>query len=257
MLLDPVFTKANEAIKVTLLSLLARRLVRSEERERPGLFGMKKATFLSTLAPLPPRSPPHEASLHRLVAQVQSVDGDMKAFFAAVNKAYWPNLSGFLTKFIMPSLMAKGLLDEKKRKAFGLFTQIRYVPTPAGATERAQIERRVAEARKLPHLLGVDPAQAATLALALGGTLLLVAELRPHYQSLGDAMRRHDGGGGDSGGGVDVPSVQGSHAEGLGGFESSAFSSLDSSMDGFSSVFDSSSGSDGGGGDGDGGSSGD
>ena len=45
------------------------------------------------------------------------------------------------------------------------------------------------EAQAIPQYLDRDPAQAAALAVAVGGAILLVEELRPHYQQLALALQ--------------------------------------------------------------------
>jgi hypothetical protein len=103
------------------------------------------------------------------------------------------------------------------------------------------------EAKAIPQYLDRDPAQAAALAVAAGGAILLVEELRPHYNQLARAFQDRDGSSamffdpGTSDGGSDSA-----------GFD---FGSIDfGSFDSFDSGFDAA--SDGGGGGGDGGSSG-
>jgi hypothetical protein len=106
-------------------------------------------------------------------------------------------------------------------------------------------------AASIPDYLDRDPAQAAALIAALGGAIILVEALRPHYQAIAAAMRPYTGdtalsdfsGFGDNGG-VDFSAIGGLD---FGAFDSGAFDSFDS---GFSDA-----GGDGGGG-GDGGSSG-
>jgi hypothetical protein len=88
--------------------------------------------------------------------------------------------------------------------------------------------------RKIPELLKTDPKDAAAIALAAGGIILLVPELRSHYDQLGRVMRSE----GDMGGGeyeVSFSVGDGQSTLSFGALLDSAFGAIDagaSAMDG-------------------------
>jgi hypothetical protein len=127
-------------------------------------------------------------------------------------------------------------------------------------------------------LLRSNPAEAAAIVLAVGGTILLVSELRPYYRQISEVMRPPGSGAdySDSSGGDASPPFWNSSDPGaarsgnavpgldaasignldLGAFDAGAFDALDAGMASFDAGFDASVG-DGGGGDGGGGGGGD
>jgi len=282
VLLNPNRTPAREAVKVTLLSLLSQGLLRIEERtEKRFLWSKTVACVLPTGRVVP--LPRHAASLMTVVRQAQPEGGVMRHLVARARETYGPQLEGFKTLFIMPALADRGLIEEGRV----LLLIRKWHLTPSGAAEQSRIAHDIARARTIPALLGSNPAEAAAIALAVGGTILLVEELRPHYRQLSEAMRVPSTAGGDSDGGGSSWSSDGSsphsdnpcnhdadspadhvnlHDAGmgnldlggfdLGAFDAEAFSALDSGMATFDSSFDASTGSDGGGGDGGGGDGG-
>jgi hypothetical protein len=173
--------------------------------------------------------------------------------------------------------MTCGLIEERSV----LFLR-HYKRTPAGDAEESRIAADIARARTIPELLRSNPAEAAAIVLAVGGTILLVNELRPFYRQISDVMRppaAPDGSSDSGGGDASLPfwnsrdtgpadssdAVQGLDAAGLGGldlsaFDAGAFDALDAGMASFDAGFDASvdsGGGDGGGGDGGGGGGGD
>jgi hypothetical protein len=257
-------------VKVTLLSLLAQGALRIEEQSTKWLFGTRKTVFVRPTGSQPRSLPPHAASLLACVREAQDHNGSMPVVVARARKFYGPNLAGFKSTFILPALIGRGLLAERRVLLFFR----RYDVTPAGVAEQSHIENDMRRIRTIPDLLRSDPAEAAAIALAAGGTVLLVAELRPHYRELSAAMRRQAGpDGGDAGGdGVDGissfwspddpgahlphPDATGGDHHAFGGFDLAsfdAFSALDASIDSFDAGFDASSSGDGGGDGGDGG----
>jgi hypothetical protein len=282
-LLKPNRTPARETVKVTLLSLLAQGLVRMEEQTTRRFFRTKTTVYVR---PTGKRAalPAHAAALLDLVQVAQG--GTMADLVTRVQKAYGTSLNGFNRDFIIPALLSRGLIEEGRILFFKTYKR-----TPAGDGEESRIASDIARARTIPELIRSNPAEAAAIILAVGGTILLVSELRPHYRQISELMRTQSGttDGSDSGGDSSVPSSDstGSHATepahpqdpahhpdpaeldgldhstlehsslDLSTFDASTFDALDSGLASFDSGFDASvadgGGGDGGGGDGGGG----
>ncbi len=239
-LLKPNRTSGLRTIRVTLLSLLVKGVLRIEEQEKPGLFRARKVPHVRVVPVVTPAAPSHVAALIEVVRAAQADGGTIADVVKRATKEFGAACAQFNTRFIVPALIERGLIFER-RIAF-----IRtYHATPAGDAERWRIEDDIDKARQLPRLLKTNPAEAATLALALGGTLLLVDDLSKHYKQLADAMRPAPSGDGHSGsfdaGGFPPTFDFGSFD--FGSFDASAFDALDSSIASFDSGF-----SDGGGG---------
>jgi hypothetical protein len=282
IILNPNRTSGREAIKVTLLWLMAQGLVVVEEITQKRWIGSGKLVYVR-----PGRKgaslPPHAASLMEQVRSAQADAGQMKDLVARAQKAYGANLSKFKNGLIMPGLVSRGLVNVDRF----LLVFRRWQLTHEGLAEQSRIKGDIDRARTIPALLHSDPAEAAAIALAVGSNILLVEELRPHYRQLSEAMRSYSGNDGADGsyvasgeacdhsgrgdmhppapavdpGGLGMdPGNLGSLDVGnldLGGFDASAFDALDAGMASFDSGFDSAaggdSGGDGGGGDGGGG----
>lgn len=278
LLLKPNRTPARNAVKVTLLWLIAQGLLKIEEETEKRLFWTRKVTCVRPTGRTARALPPHAASLMRVVREAQAHGGVMRQLVAQAREAYGPQLEGFKSRFLVPALVGRGLIEEGRKLLWFRTWRL----TPAGIAERDRIERDIRSARTIPALLGSAPAEAAAIALAVGGTLLLVEELRPHYRQLSQAMRPPGGADGSSGDGGS-PEIWGSdhshphdsaalpdnlnlHDGGtgnfdlgsldLGTFDADAFGALDAGMATFDSSFDASAGGDGGGGDGGGGDGG-
>jgi hypothetical protein len=283
-LLKPNRTPARETVKVTLLSLLAQGMVRMEERQTRRFFGKKKTVYMW------PRNiaghlPPHAIALLDIVRAAQDDTGSMADFAKRAQKDYGANLEAFNRDFIVPALLLRGLIEERRVLIFRTYKR-----TTAGDAEESRIASDIARARTIPQLLRSNPAEAAAIILAVGSTILLVNELRPHYRQISEVVRAQTASTDASDGGGDMPVTlwdsTGSHAPdpahhgdsnhldaaGLGGFEHSnfdagtfdlsafdagAFDALDTGMASFDAGFDASvgdaGGGDGGGGDGGGG----
>ncbi len=263
VLLNPNRATAREAVKVTLLSLVAQGLLRIEEGQQKRFFGMRKVVYLRPTDRRVPSLPAHMASLLDCVRAAQPLGGMMYHVVNQARRTYGAQLQRFTRQFIKPALTARGLLEERKILLFPT-----YRLTQAGAAERSRIESDVARAGTIPDLLKSDPAEAAAIALAVGSTILLVPTLRSHYRQLSQAMQRHDAG--DNAAADGSWSVDGNSSADLhhhapdcsnfdhatfesldvSGFDAGAFDALDTGMASFDSGFDASAGGDGGGGDG-------
>jgi hypothetical protein len=182
-LLKPNRTPARETVKVTLLSLLAQGMVRMEERQTRRFFGKKKTVYMwpRNIAGHPP---PHAAALLDLVRAAQDDTGSMADFAKRAQKAYGANLEKFNRDFIVPALLSRGLIEERRILIFRTYKR-----TPAGDAEESRIAGDIARARTISELLRSNPAEAAAIVLAVGSTILLISELRPHYRQISEVMR--------------------------------------------------------------------
>lgn len=260
LLLDPQNASPSELIKIGLLALAASGIVRVTEGPTKG-FLKRQATSLFNL--VPGRSLDAPGSLAPLVEIVQRAGGGSTEVVAKeARRAFGDKLLGYRQK-LQEGLERRGFLSKSTKPVMFVFTRQTYEPTAAGMMARAQIRKAIESTWRLPNLIYSNPAEAAALMVIAGSSLLIVPELREHYQRMGEIARKHNSDGGDSG---DVGSWSSSSDSALGTFDSSAFanfdttsfSALDSSMGSFDSSFDSSFGGDGGGdsGGGDGGGGG-
>ncbi len=252
-LLDPKAVKAKDAVKATLLSLVAQGVLKIETTSTRGFFGTKKATTVSVARDATPDGP-HAAALVRVVRDAGSGGAPLAGVAKGAREAWGDDLRQFLTGYVFPSLTRRGLLTESSRKVAFFFHRTVYDHTPAGAMERIRVLGPVQRARTIPALLRENPAEAAAIALAAGSTLLIVPELKAFYGQLAALGPRGAGGSWSSGDGWPSTTFDpGSFdASSLSSFDSSDFSSFDSSFDSSFSGSDSG-GGDSGGGDGGGG----
>jgi hypothetical protein len=261
VLLSPNLVKGKAAVKATLLLLLATGVLRIEQTEAAGIFRNKKIAHLR-IAAEPKNSPPEIAAVLDVVRAAQAEGGKITDVVRNAEKTFGPACMQFSLKFIIPALIARGLLLKKKF----LFTHF-FRLTPAGDTAQARIKSDLFKADDVARLLKSDPAQAAALAATLGTTVLLSDKLTRQFKPLADAMRVN-GGGGDVAVFSDSSSHHASHHSSfdfssfdlgsfdlgnfdLGSFDLGSFDFGDA-MDSFHSGF-SDGGGDGGGGEGGGG----
>ncbi len=260
VLLDPRHCPALEAVKITLLSLVAQGILKISEIEKPGFFRTKKLSVVKIVAD-PPDPPGHVESLIGVVQQAGKLGrgAEMRDLAKVARQAYGPGLKSFKANYLIPALIRRGLMRAENDRVLWLFNRTIHVHTPAGLVEKGRVEATLARARQLPALLKSDPTSAAAVALAAGGLLLLVPELKPYYGQL--ALLRQPAGadasgdffagdGGNSGGDFSLPSFD------FGSFDASSFSALDMDFSSFDSSFDSSFSDGGGGGDSGGGDGG-
>ena len=64
-------------------------------------------------------------------------------------------------------------------------------PTPAGEVEQRRLQGLMQQAREIPGYLDRDPVQAVAIMAALGTSVFLVEELRPHLSQLSTLMSAH------------------------------------------------------------------
>jgi hypothetical protein len=246
VLLEPRCTKAREAMKVTLLSLLGSGHLRLEQKPR-------LLTFLGTIthvriARADAPTAEHEAALYRIVRDAETSGRTrMSHIVAQARDKFGSDFVRLKANMILPELIRRGLLVERKERWLGLFPRRGYAPTAEGITVRAGIQHKIGEARKLPELLNTDPKQAAAVALAAGAMILLIPELQAHYQRIGEAVHGNAGFV-DGGGAGSSETGSGERPVDFGALDTNALGAVEAGA----AAFDSS-GGDGGGGDGGGG----
>ena len=235
-LLEPNTVKAREALKLTLMSLLAQGALRFEEVVKKGMLGTKRQKVFTQAK----RPDTLDAPAAAVLAAVNPL-GDGKTMGEVIKrlrKAFGRDFSGFRDKQLLPALLRKGLIETRPERVLLLFTRTRYHLTAAGERERARLEGLIEEARRIPSFLASDPAQAVAIVAGLGAAVLLVEELRPHFDQLGTAM------------GPDVSAEFGFSdfdLSGLDGLDES-LSAMDASFDGAADSGGGDGGADGGGG---------
>jgi hypothetical protein len=243
---------AAKVLKTGFIGLLAQGVLRLETEDRPGLIRTRHIPHLKVAENAPQTLPPIAASLVQVVRNA-APDGLMKAIVAQSRREFRRTLLGFAQNRVIPSLVGRGLAEERAKKLLGFIPTRVFARTAAGETEKIRLENAMRNAKTIPQYLDSDPAKVAALVLAAGSAILLVDELRPFYDRLSRALSPRDGagggftdGGGLSDGGAGFTSFDFGHVD-FSSFDSGAFTSFDA---GFSDA-----GGDGGGGD-SGGSSG-
>ena len=238
-LLKPNATGGMPSIKLTLMFMLSKGVLRIEQTESPGLFRTKSTPHLR-IAAEPPDAPPPIAALLAVVRTAQAAGGTIKAVIAEANKAFGTGCGLFNANFVVPPLIARGYLTEKKI----LFLRAYHV-TEAGEIERAQIRSALFKANDLPRLVASDPAQAAAVAASLGALILLSDKATKQFKPLADAVRAQGGQDysaftGNDGGGFDFGSFD------LGSCEAGVVSAFDAGMSAIDAGFSDAGGGDGG-----------
>lgn len=264
VLMEPNTAKPRDALKVSLMALLARRKLQILEDQRKGFFGGTTKIVQLTAPRAPGSEAPHEASLLGIVRSAQPVL--MTDFITAAKRSYGGDqFRDFTGKLIAPALISRGLLKEVTEPFLLFFKRKRLALTPSGDVQRRRLEDLLDQARDIPRFLDSDPKKAAAMAVALGGLILLAPELQPHLAHIGDVMRHHgqssDGGSSDSSSSSSSSDYSSSSATidpaaseqldmsgtfDLSSFDSAALDSMSASMETLDSSFDSAS-SDGGG----------
>jgi|GEM_PF-2126209 uncharacterized membrane protein YgcG len=194
VLRDPNVDQAKEALKLTLIDLMARRVLLQHQEEKRGFFRTQKILRFQ-LAP-DAQERVHQSSPARAVLQVlynaNAAQGcDMKDIVEAARRKFGNSLSSFQTKYIVPSLIERGLIERYQAKMLWIFSTIRLRHTAAGEIALQQLNAQLEEARNIPTMLTQNPAHAAALVLSLGGGILLLEELRSHYAQISSAMRQY------------------------------------------------------------------
>jgi hypothetical protein len=183
---------ARLALKFGLMGLLAQGILRSDEETRPGLVRTRRILHLRVAPDLPADLPPLAASLVAVVNAAAPREGVIDEVIKQAMRAYRRTLVGFVLDGIGPALVARGFAEMRHRRLLGIFPNTAFHCTPTGEAEKTRVQNALHEARAIPQYLDRDPAQAATLAAAAGGAILLVEELRTHYPQLAKAFEEPD-----------------------------------------------------------------
>jgi hypothetical protein len=240
LLLRPNLTTGFETIKLTLTWMLMGGYLRLDQEDRPGLLLSRKVAVIRPTDKPPPAEPRAIAALLEVVRAAQPLGGRVQDVAKVAKGTFGVNAAGFNKGFVLPGLIERGLLEVRK---FLVFKSIAH--TDAGNREMERIKGELAQAKDIPALMQSDPKQAAARTAALGGLILLVPALAPHYAPLGVLMNQYNLGTPDYAGALE--SSGGFH---LGSFDAGSLDTLSAGMGSFDAGF-----SDGGGGGGDGGSS--
>jgi hypothetical protein len=187
VLLEPNRTQGREAVKVSLMWLLAKKFLTATLERKPGLFGRFSATQRLLPNPRPQaRLPFHLVELMQVVRGASYMDD----FVRAARKRFGSDLNGFQEDCLLPSLLERRLVEHRIEPLLWVFKRGRYYRTCAGEALRTQIEGMFTDARQIPHYLDRNPAQAAAMAATLGGLIFLMPELKPHFDEIATATRR-------------------------------------------------------------------
>jgi hypothetical protein len=223
----------SKALKLGFMGLVAQGVLRLEIEDRPGLIRTRHIPHLRVVPHVPEMLPPVAASLVRVVRGAEP-QGLIKDVLAQCRREYGRTLLGVMRDCLGPALVARGLAEPYRRRILGIFSVASFARTPAGEAEKTRIQGLMQDARSIPSYLDHDPSQAAALVAALGAAILLVEELRPHYQALGLALRDRD-----TGGYVDGTSWDATDPGSFGDFASIDFSCFDAgAFDSFDAGFD-------------------
>jgi hypothetical protein len=237
-LLKPNMPNGFGQLRVTLLWLLAKRILTIENVPTKGFFGSKNVPHIRVTG-RSAGAPPHVAVVEELARTAQAADLSVRDMIKAAEKRFSTGCLMYTAGFIAPAVIERGLVERRK-----VLLSFVYHRTSAGEEQSAWIHAGIERARELPALLRSNREQAVALALTLGDTILLSDSLKKHLKELSSAMGGSDGSGGSS---FDASSTSTDHID-LSCFDADAFSSLDGCMDAFDTGF-----SDGGGGGSDGG----
>jgi hypothetical protein len=232
LLLDPARWHGREAVKITLLTLLARDLLRLRTQPGFSLAGRRKALLELGRSVATPAAR-DEQLLYDILRRVVGGGTPLTSVVAGLREQFGRDLKGFDRDVVRHGLIRRGMVTENYPFACWLFRYRRDALTEAGLVQRRRIEAALERARADLTLLVRDPAAAAALTIAAGPLIFLIPELRAHYALLGAALREHGGGRWVETGG-DFDGWDGC------GFEAVAFSSFDDAIAGFDAGFSSS-----------------
>ena len=181
---------SRQALKVTLLELIARKILRVETRQEHGVFRKEAVQYLRVLVHHVPDAPAHVASLLDTLKAAQPGGGiALDTVTKLLLNRYGDKVNLFKDDLLLPALVSRGLMAEQR---FGLFwLGKRLQLTRAGEAEHKRIEAAVGKARQIVELLKTAPARAAVVALEVGQAILLLDRLSFELRDLGEAIRKH------------------------------------------------------------------
>jgi hypothetical protein len=186
VLLKPNRPADLESVKVTLLWLSAQGLLRIEEETKRTFLGSKRIVWVQPTGRECAALWPEAASVMAVVSEAHACGGMLEYLAKRARPTYGNEFTGFLSQFIMPSLARRELLEE--RLVLRLFPKT-YL-THAGTAEKTRIAADIAQALTVPALQSGDPAEAAAVALTVGGSVLPVEELQHHYRQFSQVIRK-------------------------------------------------------------------
>jgi hypothetical protein len=184
VLLDPKGSSPTEAFKIAFLWLAAQAVLKLTMVERRRLIGKRSVAVVSLVRQ------PTELLLAREIAtivrraQPTSIGIGIDAIAKSAVTVFGDRLLKLKTEILLPSLVARALLNVHTERVLWVFKRLSYRFTAEGEAERRRILIMLGKARRLPFLLRSDPAEAKAVVLAAGAMLLLVPELKPYYRQL-------------------------------------------------------------------------
>ncbi len=190
-MLDLDRTQGRQVMRTALLHLVARghlHLERPEQKKWYGAGNAIQARLLPQPEPLPPPLRVVLEALHKPGQADQPIG--MTNLLYRLQQTFGAGYGRYLAQHVRSALVTRGLLRVEESRALGVFRRRRYRLTPNGEVRRAQLQKQLEAAGKLPDQLRDQPRQAAVTAAGLGALILLVDELRPHYGALAEVTRR-------------------------------------------------------------------
>jgi hypothetical protein len=182
---------SRQALKVTLLELIARKILRVETRQEQRVFRKEAVQHLRVLVHHVPDAPAHVASLLDTLKAAQPGGGGiaLDTVTKLLRNRYGNKVDLFKDDLLLPALFARGLMAEQRSGLFWLGKRLQL--TPAGDAEHKRIAAAVGKARQIVELLKTAPARAAVVALEVGQAILLLDRLSFELGDLGEAIRKH------------------------------------------------------------------
>ena len=181
---------SRQALKVTLLELIARKILRVETRQEQRVFREEAVQHLRVLVHHVPDAPAHVASLLDTLKAAQPGGGiALDAVTKLLRNRYGNKVDLFKDDLLLPALVARGLMAEQRFGFFRLGKRLQL--TRAGEAEHKRIAAAAGKARQIVELLKTAPARAAVVALEAGQAILLLDRLSFELRDLGEAIRKH------------------------------------------------------------------
>jgi hypothetical protein len=147
---------SRQALKVTLLELIARKILRVETRQEQRVFRKEAVQYLRVLVHHVPDAPAHVASLLDTLKAAQPGGGiALDAVTKLLRNRYGNKVDMFKDDLLLPALVARGLMAEQRSGLFWLGKRLQL--TGAGAAEHKRIAAAVGKARQIVELLKTGP----------------------------------------------------------------------------------------------------
>jgi hypothetical protein len=181
---------SRQALKVTLLELIARKILRVETRQEQRVFRKEAVQYLRVLVHHLPDAPAHVASLLDTLKAAQPGGGiALDAVTKLLRNRYGNKVDMFKDDLLLPALVERGLMAEQRSGLFWLGKRLQL--TRAGEAEHKRIAAAAGKARQIVELLKTAPARAAVVALEVGQAILLLDRLSFELRDLGETIRKH------------------------------------------------------------------